>query len=65
MEQIKTLDMIRAIRDSLYERTKSFSPDELRAFFHKQAVNPVNQWDLEPHSETIKATQADVPDAVR
>ena len=48
MEQIKTLDMIRAIRDSLYERTKRFSPDELRAFFHNQAVNPVNQWDLEP-----------------
>ena len=37
MEQIKAVDMVRKIRDEIYDQTKDFSPEELKDFFHRKA----------------------------
>lgn len=36
---IKTVDMVRKIRDTLYENTKGMNHKELIAFYHKEAEN--------------------------
>lgn len=35
---IKAVDMVREIRDRLYERTKDMSASELQSFFHREAA---------------------------
>jgi hypothetical protein len=35
---IKVVDMVREIRDRLYERTKDMSASELQSFFHREAA---------------------------
>jgi len=37
MNKIKTIDMVRRIRDTQYEITKEKSPRELKAYFHQEA----------------------------
>ena len=40
MEQtpIRAVEMVRAIRDAIYEETKDFSREELKAFFTREAA---------------------------
>ena len=40
MEQtpIRAVEMVRAIRDAIYEETKDFSPEELIAYFRHNAA---------------------------
>lgn len=37
MNKIKTIDMVRRIRDTQYEITKEKSLEELKAYFHQEA----------------------------
>ncbi len=37
MKQIKAVDMVRKIRDEIYDQTKDLSPEELKDFFHRKA----------------------------
>ncbi len=37
MDKIKTIDMVRRIRDTQYEITKEKSSEELKAYFHQEA----------------------------
>jgi hypothetical protein len=35
---IRALEMVRTIRDAIYEETKDFSREELKAFFAREAA---------------------------
>ena len=35
---IKAVEMVRTIRDAIYEETKDFSREELKAFFAREAA---------------------------
>ena len=35
--EIRALELVRGIRDQIYEETKSLSPEELRAFIAREA----------------------------
>ncbi len=37
MNKIKTIDMVRRIRDTQYEITKEKSLEELKAYYHQEA----------------------------
>lgn len=36
--RVDAVEMVRAIRDAIYEETKSFSREELKEFFAREAV---------------------------
>lgn len=39
--QIKAVELVRSIRDQMYEETKHMSPDELVAFITREAASAV------------------------
>jgi DNA repair protein RadC len=52
METINTNEMVRQIRDQLYEQTKHLSDDELIAYYHQTA-----QRVMEMANETLRQWQ--------
>ena len=53
MEQIKAVDMVRKIRDEIYDQTQDLSSEELKDFFHRESsvVSPEQKQDQ--HIEKI------------
>jgi hypothetical protein len=59
MNKIKTIDMVRRIRDTQYEITKKKSLEELKAYFHqeaKRANDEINNLSKKYHKTTDRLT---------
>jgi hypothetical protein len=59
---IRAVEMVRAIRDAIYEETKHLSREELKAFFAREAA-AMRQERQQSRPDSGSAQPAPVPDA--
>jgi hypothetical protein len=59
---IRAVEMVRTIRDAIYEETKDLSRDELKAFFAREAA-VMREASQRPHPSGGSARPAPAPDA--